>query len=104
MTREIKKLREHADYLRHCANVAEREYVAPAPLGDDEEQEERLEPLYVRLREAADKVIEAARFLEDAEQILEYADDLSRWALAEAKNQDWYDDAYVGFCDGMSCG
>ena len=98
MTREIRKLRQNAEYLRHCASFAERSYVAPS-LDEDDEGDE---PLHVRLRTAAIKAMEAVRFLEDAEEVLMYAEASVDDVLREVKSADWCDEAYEGFCDSMA--
>lgn len=101
MDTDVKKLRQRALYLRHCAEVAERNFVPPT-ITEDEDEDETPKPLHVRLREAATEAIAAASALEMANDLLQYADDLNRAALDEAKKLDWYDDAYTGFCEGMA--
>ncbi len=101
MDTDEKKLRQRALYLRHCADVAERNFVPPA-ISEDEDEAETPKPLHVRLREAATEAIAAASALEMANDLWQYADDLNRAVLDEAKKLDWYDDAYTGFYDGMA--
>lgn len=101
MDTDIKKLRQRALYLRHYAEVAERNFVPPT-IAEDEDEDETPTPLHVRLREAANEAIVAANALERANDLWEYADDLNRAVLEEAKKLDWYEDAFTGFFDGMA--
>jgi hypothetical protein len=102
MNNEIKALSQRVDFLRHCADVAERNYVAPAaPMVDEDDIEDApLQPLHERLRFAATQARELQRALESIEELREYVDDINRSATEEAKKQEWYDDAYTGFCGG----
>ena len=101
MDTDIKKLRQRAFYLRHCAEVAERNFVPPT-VAEDDDEDEIPKPLHVRLREAATEALAAASALEMANDLCQCAADMQRAALDEAKKLDWYDDANTGFCDGMA--
>lgn len=101
MDTDIKKLRVRASYLRHCAEVAERNFVPPT-VAEDDDEDEAPKPLHVRLREAASEAIAAASALEMANDLWQYANDSNRAAMDEAKKLDWYDDAYTSFCDGVA--
>jgi len=113
MSTQARKLRNNAVYLRHLADVAERD-MTPAQL--EAERVERVAaesgedgydtndvahwPLLPEaLRLAAKVQYEAANALEDAEELLEHAQADYKSNVAAAQKWDWYDEAYEGFCD-----